>query len=273
MTDRPRSATSPTEADGGAPGHVRVDRSRDDDVVRLVLDRPPANVLDVAALRELDVALEELAENEELRLLVLSGAGRAFCAGVDVADHLPDRVETTLELFGWVVDRLLEFPAPVVAAVNGAALGGGLELALACDVVLARRGAAVGQPEIRLGVFPPAAAALLPRLVGRQRALDLILTGRTMDAAEARDAGLVQELLDEEGFEEEVETYVARMAGLSRPVLRLAKRAVTTWTGRPVGEAIREAERLYLDELMALEDPREGLAAFLEKREPRWRDG
>lgn len=218
------------------------------------------------------MVLEELAADEDLRLLVLTGEGRAFCAGVDVADHLPDRVETTLGLFGRIVDHLLEFSAPVVAALNGAALGGGLELALACDVVLARRGAALGQPEIRLGVFPPAAAALLPRLVGRQRALDLVLTGRTMDASEARDAGLVQKLLDEERFEDEVEAYVAQMAGLSRPVLRLAKRAVTGWTHRPAGEAIREAERLYLDDLMALEDPREGLAAFLEKREPRWRD-
>ena len=242
-------------------------------VRRIVLDRPPVNVLDLAALEELASAVEAAAGADDTRLLCLTGRGKAFCAGISVADHLPGRVEETLERFGRIVERLLGLPFPVVAAVNGAALGGGCELAAACDVVVARAGAKLGQPEIRLGVFPPAAAALLPRLVGRQRALDLILTGRTLEAEEARQAGLVQHVFPAASWEEELGGFLDDLAGLSRPVLRLAKRAIRAGTERPPKEALREAERLYLEELMELRDPLEGLEAFLEKREPAWEDG
>lgn len=241
-------------------------------VGRVTLDRPPVNVLDRTALAELERVLEEAAATKDLQVLCLTGEGDAFCAGVAVEDHLPDRVEETLETFGRVVDRLLEAPFPVVAAVNGPALGGGLELAAACDVVLAREGARLGQPEIRLGVFPPAAAALLPRLVGRQAALELILTGRKLDAGEALRWGLVQRTWPAAAFEREVEAFLERLSGLSAPVLRLAKRAVVEGLERPASEALRGAERIYLDELMELRDPVEGLEAFLEKRDPAWED-
>lgn len=244
----------------------------DDGVARLVLDRPPLNVLDLSALEDLEAALEEIAGADGVRLLCLTGSGKAFCAGVSVEDHLPDRVEATLGRFGEAVKRLLGLPFPVVGAVNGAALGGGCELAAACDIVLARAGAKLGQPEIRLGVFPPAAAALLPRLVGRQRALDMILTGRTLDAEEAHRAGLVQHVFPAASWQEEVDGFLSGLAGMSGPVLRLAKRATLEGIERAPIEALDEAERLYLDELMELRDPREGLEAFLEDREPAWKD-
>lgn len=244
----------------------------EDELVRIVLDRPPLNVLDRPALRELDEALEGLAGSGEVRLLCLTGHGKAFCAGVSVEDHLPKRVEETISLFGDVVERLLDLPFPVIGAVNGAALGGGCELAAACDVVLARAGAKLGQPEIRLGVFPPAAAALLPRLVGRQRALDLILTGRTLEAGEALRAGLVQHVFPAASWEDEVDAFLSGLADLSRPVLRLAKRATLRGVESGPRTALEEAERLYLDELMELRDPREGLEAFLEDRAPAWED-
>lgn len=255
---------------GRGEGVVRI--REEEGVLRLVLDRPPLNVLDLAALEQLEEALEEMASPGGARVLCLTGEGRAFCAGVAVEDHLPDTAEEAISCFGRVVHRLLELPFPVVAAVNGPALGGGCELATASDVVLAREGAKLGQPEIQLGVFPPAAAALLPRLVGRQGALDLILTGRTLDAGEAREAGLVQHVFSEEAWEDEVEAYLDRLAGMSRPVLRLAKRAVVESLDRPAGEAVDEAERLYLEELMELRDPVEGLEAFLEDRPPDWED-
>lgn len=255
---------------GREEGAVRV--REEEGVLRLVLDRPPLNVLDLAALEQLEEALEGMASPGDARVLCLTGQGRAFCAGVAVEDHLPDTAEEAIGCFGRIVHRLLELPLPVVAAVNGPALGGGCELAAASDVVLAREGAKLGQPEIQLGVFPPAAAALLPRLVGRQRALDLILTGRTLDAGEAREAGLVQHVFSEEAWEDEVEAYLDRLAGMSRPVLRLAKRAVVESLDRPADEAVDEAERLYLEELMELRDPVEGLEAFLEDRPPDWED-
>lgn len=245
---------------------------RDADVVRLVLDRPPLNVLDRAALAEFEAALAEIGGDEEMRVLVLAAAGKAFCAGVDVADHLPDRLDRTLERFGGVVRRLLAVRAPVVAAVHGAALGGGCELTLASDVVLAREDAHFGVPEVRLGALPPVAAVLLPRLVGHQRALDLILSGRIIDAAEARQLGLASHVYREAEFDQAVSEYVGGIAGLSRPVVRLAKRALTEGLERSTGDALDHAETLYRCEGSFLQDAREGLEAFMEKREPVWSD-
>ncbi|MEE9208090.1 MAG: enoyl-CoA hydratase-related protein [Gemmatimonadota bacterium] len=243
-----------------------------DGVARVTLDRPPLNVLDIPMLQELDVVLAALGENDDLKLLVLTGEGRAFCAGVDVADHTAERVEFMLETFHGVIRRLLGFEFPVLAAVNGAALGGGCELLLACDMALAASDAKLGQPEIRLGVFPPVAAAILPRLVGLQHAMDLILTGRVLSAAEARDIGLVSQVADPDEFGRLVDERVAMLSALSRPVLRLTKRAVLDGLELPLSDALAAAERRYLGELMGFDDPHEGLAAFMEKREPVWRD-
>ena len=240
---------------------------------RVELDHPPLNVLDLATLGALDEALARVAGDPDATVLLLTGRGKAFCAGVDVADHVPGRVDEMIELFHRVLGRILALELPVVAAVNGAALGGGMELALACDVVLAREGARMGQPEIRLGVLPPFAAVVLPRLVGRARALDICLSGRTFEAAEAHAMGLVQHVFPRASFEADAAAYAADLASLSRPVLRLAKRAVVASVDAPLEEALRATERLYLDELMALADAREGLAAFLEKRPPVWTGG
>jgi cyclohexa-1,5-dienecarbonyl-CoA hydratase len=237
---------------------------------RIDLDRPPLNVLDLATLRSLDEALVRVGEDPEAALLLITGRGKAFCAGVDVADHTPERVDDMIALFHRALERLMALELPVVAAINGAALGGGLELALACDILLARDGARMGQPEIRLGVLPPFAAVVLPRLLGRARALDLCLSGRTFDAAEARGMGLVQHVFPQASFADDAEAYVADVASLSRPVLRLTKRAVVASLDVSLEEALRATERLYLDELMRLADAREGLAAFLEKRQPVW---
>lgn len=243
-----------------------------DGVARLVLNRPPLNVLHIPMLQELDEVLTELAADPELKLLVMTGEGKAFCVGVDVADHTADRVELMIEAFHGVIRKLLLLEVPVVAAVNGAALGGGCELLLACDLVIASEKAKLGQPEIRLGVFPPVAAALMPRLIGRQRALDLVLTGRVIGAAEAREMGLVGRVVPVEGFDEAIAEYVGSLSSLSRPVLRLTKRTVVEGMAESLWDAFDRAEKRYLHELMELEDAHEGLAAFLEKREPVWRD-
>ncbi len=250
--------------------HLRVDFGTA--IARVVLNRPPLNVLTTEMLDELAGAVGVANADPATRAVVLTGEGSAFCAGVDVADHTTERVGGMIESFSRAIRALLAVDLPVVAALNGAALGGGLELALACDVVLARSGAKLGQPEIRLGVFPPAAAALLPRRVGVQRALDLVLTGRTILAEEAQVMGLVTAVLPADAFGEAVSEYVAPLAGLSRPVLALAKRAVLEGLDRPLSAALAGADALYLDELMALHDPHEGLAAFMEKRAPVWSD-
>jgi len=239
---------------------------------RLVLDRPPVNVLDLAAMEALQSALAEAAGDAGLKVLAVSGAGRAFSAGVDVADHTADRVGRMLALFHGAVRQLMALEVPVVALVHGAALGGGCELALACDLVLARDDLKLGQPEIQLAVFPPVAAALLPQLIGRQRALDLILTGRTIGAAEALRMGLVSRVFTAAEFDAGTDAALAELASRSGPALRLAKRAVLEGMDLPFGPALQRAEDLYLNELMRLADVHEGLAAFMEKRAPVWED-
>lgn len=247
---------------------VRV--THNEGVVQITLDRPPVNVLNIPMMRELRTALESIAGDETAAVVVLSGAGRAFCAGVDVADHTADRVEEMLAVFHGAIEQILQLPVPVVAAVNGAALGGGLELALACDLVLAAETAKLGQPEIRLAVFPPVAAVLMPRQVGRQHALDLILTGRTIAAAEGARIGLVNRVVSDDDFEDALDDLVDQFTRLSRPVVRMAKRVVDDTQSRSLQEALAHAESVYLNELMQLEDPHEGLAAFMEKRTPAW---
>ena len=246
--------------------------SREGGIGRLVLDRPPVNVLDLAMLETLQAALARAAADRRLKVLAVTGVGRAFSAGVDIADHTADRVGRMLELFHGAVRQLMAIEAPVVAVVHGAALGGGCELALACDMVLARDDLKLGQPEIQLAVFPPAAAALLPRLVGRQVALDLILTGRTIHADEALRMGLVSRIYPADAFETGTAAVLAGLAARSGPALRLAKRAVTEGLDLPFAPALARAEGIYLGELMQLPDAHEGLAAFMEKRPPVWKE-
>jgi len=241
-------------------------------VARLVLNRPPLNVLHIPMMRELSAALDEVAGGSGVKVLVLTGAGRAFCAGVDVADHTVDRVHEMLEVFHSAIRRVMSLEIPVVAAVNGAALGGGWELAMACDMVVAREDAKIGQPEIQLAVFPPVAAALMPRLIGWPRALELILTGRVITAAEGQSLGLINQALPAEGFSQGVDQFASRFTVLSRPVVQLAKRAVREGLELGAQAALERAEALYLNELMQLEDPHEGLAAFIEKRKPVWKN-
>jgi cyclohexa-1,5-dienecarbonyl-CoA hydratase len=247
-----------------------VQRTSQDGVVRIELARPPLNILNLAMLDELYAAIRAAAADREARLILITGEGRAFCAGVEVADHTADRVHGMLAAFHRVIGALLSAEVPVVAAVQGAALGGGFELVLAADVVLAREDAVLGLPEVRLGVFPPAAAALLPRLIGRQRAMDLILSGRSLDAAEAEAMGLVARVEAVATFAAAVDSYTRQLASYSGPVLRLARRAVAAGLDAPARQALDQAEAIYLDELMLLRDPHEGLAAFTEKRPPRW---
>ncbi len=244
---------------------------KDDGVARVVIDRPPLNVLDIPTMELLAEELQKLGAAPDVRVLVLTGEGKAFCAGVDVADHTAERVERMLEAFHRVVVAILEMSCPVVAAVNGHALGGGCELVAAADLAFARVGAKLGQPEVRLGVFPPAAAALLPRKIGRHAAMDLVLSGRTIDADEAARLRLVARAIPAERFEAEVDAYVRGVADLSAPVLKLAKRAVSMGAELPVPAALEVMDDLYANELMALDDAQEGLAAFMEKREPVWK--
>jgi cyclohexa-1,5-dienecarbonyl-CoA hydratase len=244
----------------------------DVDVVRLTLVRPPLNILTTEILEELHEALEVAAQRPALKAVALAAEGKAFCAGVAVEDHLGDRAKPMLEAFHAVFHALRALPCPTVAGVQGAALGGGAELATCCDVVVADEGATFGQPEIRVGVFPPIAVLHYPLRVGPARALRLLLTGEVIGAAEAERIGLVDRVVPAGTVAEAVESEVSRFRGMSAVVLRLTKRAVRATLGMPFEEGLSVLEELYHHTLMTTADAEEGLRAFVEKRKPVWRD-
>ena len=239
-------------------------------VARVEIDRPPLNVIDLAAAHELAAVLEGLATRDDVTVIALSGRGRAFCAGVDVRDHLPDRGADMLRAFHRACLALIEAPQPSLAIVQGAALGGGCELTLACDLVLASERATFGQPEIRLGVFPPLAAVALPRMIPAHHASDLLLTGRIVKAEEAAAIGLVNRVVAEAELEGVAQAQLAELAALSPASLRLTREVMRRARVRPTAEEIAGAERFYLERLMPTPDALEGLTAFMEKRAPRW---
>lgn len=245
-----------------------LDLARRDGIVWITLNRPPLNVLHSPMLAELTAAIAEAAES---RVLVIAARGKAFCAGVDVAEHTPEKVGPMLERFHTMCRRLVALDIPTVAAVQGAALGGGCEVVALCDFVVAARSAAFGQPEIKLAAFPPVAAAALAAVTGLRQAMALMLLGETISAEAAQSIGLVTAVVNDDRLTEEIARVTGRLATLSGPALRLAKRAALTAFRRSFEEALQEAERVYLDDLLATEDAREGIAAFLEKRDPVWR--
>jgi len=242
-------------------------------VAHLTIDRPPLNILDIPTIQQLGAAIATLDQlGPGLQVVVVRGAGeRAFSAGVAVQDHTPDKIAPMLESFHRAIRLLRDLPAVTIAAVQGHCLGGGMELALACDLVIASEDTRFGQPEIDLGCYPPVAAALYPALIGPGKTLDLLLTGRTLDCLEAERLGLVTRRVPAAGFEAAVNELVAQITAKSSPVTRLIKAAVRAGRDQGFSAGLAEAERLYLDDLAQTEDMQEGLAAFLEKRRPEWR--
>ena len=239
----------------------------------LTINRPPFNVLDIPTMEEINLALDLCLAATDVKLLVITGAGeKAFSAGVEVADHTPDKVDKMIEVFHGIFRRLQKLPIPTLAAVNGAALGGGMEVAIACDMIVAAAGAKFGQPEIKLAVFPPIAAVLLPRLVPPARAMELLLGGENILADEALKIGLVNRVFAKVTFAADLKAFVDPYLALSRAALASALKAIRAATGKDFGTALDAAETIYLKELMATEDAKEGLAAFLEKRKPTWRN-
>lgn len=243
-----------------------------DMIGRITLNVPPLNILNIDMMKEINQALKDF-QGKNLKVLILNANGKAFSAGVDVSDHTTEKVNEMIQVFHEIFTNLYKINAPTVALVNGAALGGGCEVATFCDIVIASEKSKFGQPEIKVGVLPPVAAAIFPKLMWSKKALELIMTGETISANEAKELGLVNHILPLENFEADAEKFITeKLASNSAVVLQLTKKAFMEGATQNYGEAIKKIEAIYLNELMKTNDANEGLAAFLEKRRPMWKN-
>ena len=243
-----------------------------DDVATLTLDRAPDNVLNIAMMEQVNAALLDLRNRHELKVLVVRGRGGAFCGGVEPGEHSKDRVTRMIQVFHRIFESIRLLDVIAVAAVDGPALGGGFELALGCNLVVASESARFGLPELNMGTFPALACVVLPRAAPRRKAMEWILTGEEISVRELQEFGLVNRVFPDGTFEEGLNRLVDSLRSKSAPVLKLAKRAQTESYYAVYEEALYKAENLYLRDLMALDDTHEGIQAVLEKREPRWRN-
>jgi len=252
---------------------VRVATSPDGDRASITLHAGTGNILTAGVIATLDAALDEIAPLRTLKLLAIDAAGPDFSFGASIPEHAPGQIERVLPQAHALFEKLLAFPAPTAAIVHGRCLGGGFELALACDFIFADASAVFGLPEIALGVFPPAASVLLPARVGTARATTALLTGASAKAEEWHQAGLIAWVSAAGELAPDVDRwFAANLSPRSAEALRHAAAAARLSLNQSVRGQLPELERLYLDVLMKSEDAREGVAAFLEKRLPRWND-
>ena len=240
-------------------------------VARITLNHPPLNVIDVRMMEELAAALSAIEADSSISAVVLAGAGKAFSAGVDVAAHTPDKVEEMLAKFHNVIRAVVASTKVTIAAVHGSCLGGAAELAMVCDMAYTADSATWGFPEIKLGCYPPVAATALAALVGQKQAADLMLTGRTISGAEAAGIGISNRAVPRERLDEAVAECVDHLSQLSPAALAVAKKALYAWDSIHFDKGLTRSEKIYFEELMKTEDAQEGIAAFLQKREPRWK--
>lgn len=237
---------------------------------RLRLSRPPRNIIDLAMMDELVAALETVEQRSDVSFLVLSADGPSFSAGVDIAAHRPDQVRAMLTKFHSVIRALVATTKITLAAVHGACLGGGAELALVCDMIFCTEDSRWQFPEINLACFPPVAVVALSDVVGTKRAAELVLTGQVIHGDEAFHMGLANDSVPAAELDDLVNEVAERLASLSPKALALAKKAFYKYDARPFAERLQQVESIYLDELIHTEDALEGISAFLEKRKPRW---
>lgn len=239
-------------------------------VARIVLRHGALNVIDIPMMEELGRTLAEIDARADVSVVVLAGQDKGFSAGVDVVAHTPNKVEGMLAKFHGVIRSLISTRKVTIAAVHGNCLGGGAELAMVCDIVYTSDSAQWGFPEIKLGCYPPVACTALAALVGQKRASELILTGRPISGIEAAKIGLANRAVGEDELAGAVEECVERLAELSPAALAITKKAIYTWDAMHFDKGLARAEKTYFEELMKTADAREGVRAFMEKRDPKW---
>jgi cyclohexa-1,5-dienecarbonyl-CoA hydratase len=243
-----------------------------DGVARITLNRPKFNMMNIEMMNELSGRLEVLLNDDDLKCVVISAEGKHFCTGVEVADHKPENVDAMIATFNRIFELTEQLEVPIVAAVQGYCLGGGMELAIACDVIVAGKGALFGQPEIKVGFFPPYAAMRLPQLVGPAKAVEICTTGKFYKAEEAQSLGMIAHVAADDQPGEAAEQIVKEIQANSPLIIRLNKRAVKQHLGLNFKAALAGVSDLFLNTLMKTEDTLEGIASYEEKRKPVWKN-
>ncbi len=253
-------------------GYQHIEVSAAGGLGTITLNRPPVNVLNIAMMEEINAALDAWQDEKDLKVILFNARGKCFSAGVDVGEHLGGLAPRMIEVFHGMFRRLQRLEIPTAAAVYGSCLGGGCELAVFCDLVLASDDSKFGQPEIQVGVFPPIAAQIFPRLMGRKAAMELVLSGKIISADEALGLGLVNRVVTREELDTAVQEFLKPYLKLSAVVLRLTKKAFVAGLVDDLEPSLGPIEEIYLKELMQTEDANEGLQAFLDKRRPVWKN-
>lgn len=244
--------------------------SVNDTIAEIILSKNPVNVLGIKELNEIKSLIQKTKNIEEIRLLVFKSDQRVFCAGVDIADHTPQAASNMLKAFHEVFYEMLNLNIPSLALVKGASVGGGCELSLFCDFVLCSESSYFSQPEIMVGCFPPVSVADLTSKIGQKKALEFILTGRKMSSSEALSLGLVNAVYSDSTFDSEAEIFIKKLVSNSKSVTAVTLKAFKEINCFSLKEKIKAAENIYLKELCHLEDYKEGIKSFTEKRPPEW---
>jgi len=238
----------------------------------ITLKKPPVNVLNIEMMDEINDTLRDWIEKKDLKIVLFDAEGKCFSAGVDVGEHMGDLAPKMIESFHGMFRLMEALGAVTVASVFGSCLGGGCELAIFCDLVIADETAKFGQPEIQVGVLPPIAAQVMPRIIGRKAANDLILSGRIISAQEAVEMGLINKTVAKGDLSQETESFIKPYLSLSAEIIRISKKTIKAGLMDELEPSLKAIEDIYLNELMKTADAQEGLQAFLDKRKPEWKN-
>jgi len=238
----------------------------------ITLNRPPVNVLNIEMMNEINDILKDWIEKRDLKVVLFNTEGKCFSAGVDVGEHMGDLAPKMIESFHGMFRLMDQLGAVTVASVYGSCLGGGCELAVFCDLVIADDTAKFGQPEIQVGVLPPIAAQIMPRIIGKKAAMDLILSGRIVSAQESIGMGLINKVVAKGDLSHETDEFIKPYLSLSAEVIRITKKTIKAGLRDDFEPSLKVIEEIYLNELMMTNDAQEGLKAFLEKRTPEWKN-
>ncbi len=253
-------------------GYNNIKVELDNGLGTITLNRPPVNILNIAMMDEINGVLKSWQGEKDLKAVLFDAKGKCFSAGVDVGEHMGDLAPKMIDAFHGMFRLMDGLGIPTIASVYGSCLGGGCELAVFCDLVISTEDAKYGQPEVQVGVFPPIAAQLMPRIIGRKAAMELIMSGKIISAEEALKMGLINKIVSKEELTAATEDFVKPYLKLSAEVLRKTKKAIMAGLMDDFDPSLKIIEDIYLEELMNTEDAQEGLNAFMEKRKPVWKN-